>query len=497
MLFISKSAFATDIYHHWTFDECNESNPAYTIQSTPDSSFLPYDGKANFEFSSTNLITSPYKCLTTNLGKAQYLYYNSFFKINSSSDPNSNFFKGFKNLTISMNIFPVDFFGTILSKYEKGKEDKWLTTTSDGRVVFYLAGTCMSGFLYSNKKLIKNRLSSIVVTLDSQYIRLYIDGVLDISAPVAITNCSIKDGSGNFYIGRDPVRLIDQNAGFFQGYIDDVKIYNRALSAQEITALQPTLSALQIKVFLAGPYNTTTGLMKDSLRTGNLLPISQPYSISPFNYNGSERLLNNLLLASDNTAIVDWILVELRSKLDGKTVISRKAALVQRNGIVVDASTGSPLLVFNNISNTESYYVTVRHRNHLGIMTKTPVSLINGDIIDFTTPSTLTYGDNATYIKNNIAMMWSGDINQDNKIINAGPVNDVNVIAQTVLLAPNNTTQSTNYIVSGYLPTDLNFDGATIYQGPGNDTNAIMSSVLLHPQNTNYNSNYIIQGQLP
>jgi len=145
-----------------------------------------------------------------------------------------------------------------------------------------------------------------------------------------------------------------------------------------------TNQTLQLKVFLEGPFSAGTGSMSKTLNTSNLIPLAQPYNITPFNYAGTESL------ASLPTDMVDWVLVQLSSDpavTGNSDIVRSKAAVLLSNGSVVDP--GGTSLSFSGLSGS-SYYVIVRHRNHMAVVTPTAVSLSSGSTVDLTT-STLTY----------------------------------------------------------------------------------------------------------
>jgi hypothetical protein len=73
-----------------------------------------------------------------------------------------------------------------------------------------------------------------------------------------------------------------------------------------ITVLSLQLNAqifLNLKVFLEGPFNGTS--MNTSLNDQNLIPLSQPYNVSPWIFPGTEQVTT-----IPNSSIVDWILIE-------------------------------------------------------------------------------------------------------------------------------------------------------------------------------------------
>lgn len=124
---------------------------------------------------------------------------------------------------------------------------------------------------------------------------------------------------------------------------------------------------VSLKVMLGGPYDADTGLMSDQLRTLNLIPTHSPYAGT------TDKVTASILSVTGNNAIVDWVRVELRSPQDENEVLYTRAALLQRDGDVVDVDGVSPVSFPDAVPG--DYYVCVSHRNHLGVMTATAMSL--------------------------------------------------------------------------------------------------------------------------
>jgi len=80
-----------------------------------------------------------------------------------------------------------------------------------------------------------------------------------------------------------------------------------------------------------------------------------------------------LAITGDN-AIVDWVLVELRSSTNPRARSIAKAALLQRDGDVADPLSNEAHLRIPNVQEG-SYYVSLRQRNHLGVMTQDSILL--------------------------------------------------------------------------------------------------------------------------
>lgn len=309
--------------------------------------------------------------------------------------------------------------------------------------------------------------------------------------------------TGELSFVKEPDFEAPLDAGNDNVYDIDVRVMDdqglSSVSSLKIAVTDDKLNdgiSLQTKVLLQGPYAGSTGLMQDSLRSLGLLPITQPYTADPFNYQGTEQLNLDLATVTGKDAIVDWVLVELRDAAQPNTVIAGKAALVQRDGDVIDATTGSTVLNFKGLA-AGNYVVSLRHRNHLGVKTAAAVAFNTTPVvIDFSQTATLVAGAHARLESSSLALLWAGDVTHDARLILIGVGSDTNAILTTVLKAPKNLGLNSSYRLLGYLDTDLNMDGNTLFIGPSNDNNVLLGNVFLFPSNTNKNSNYIVVGGL-
>ena len=90
--------------------------------------------------------------------------------------------------------------------------------------------------------------------------------------------------------------------------------------------------------------------------------------------------------------------------------------------------------------------------------------------------------------------MWSGDLNQDGRVIFQGPGNDVFDIFQSVLFDANNKKLIPNFVSRGYSNSDFNMDGKVLFQGPDNDAAALLfHTILSSPENGHFFSNFILK----
>lgn len=300
-----------------------------------------------------------------------------------------------------------------------------------------------------------------------------------------------KDGDGladgmELELGTDPANNDTDRDGIIDG--EEIKSGSSPLKADSIK--------LQVKALLQGAYNDTDKLMHDDLRSKQLLPHIQPYAAAPTFYQGQEQITDYLLATSGQDAPVDWVLIELRDARDMTVIKYRFAALLQRDGDVI-AVDGKTDLLLTNIA-VGPYYVVLKHRNHLGVMSAQAINLnAASTLIDFTQASTATYGQEARLIVGNTALLWAGNANDDDKVIVSGPMNDISEILTTILVNSDNIGISTNYRLTGYYKTDINLDGLTIFAGAANDIDVLLGNILLYPLNGSLSANYIIKQQVP
>ncbi len=235
------------------------------------------------------------------------------------------------------------------------------------------------------------------------------------------------------------------------------------------------LSGVQLntKALLQGAYSGTQ--MNDNLRGASLIPLTEPYtSLSGFTHinGGGETVTNTVLAITGNDAIVDWVFLELRDKTTPANIQHTRSALIQRDGDIVDFDGTSPV-IFSGAS-ADDYYVAVRHRNHLGIRTSSPVSLSEAAIsLDFTNSATLTFGSNARQdLGGGVLGMWGGNANENTSVRATGPAS-INDYSSLLNYLGTPTTIRTNV----YVPQDLNMDGNVRTTGPPaiNDYSKLLS----------------------
>ena len=229
---------------------------------------------------------------------------------------------------------------------------------------------------------------------------------------------------------------------------------------------------VSVRAMLQGPYNAGTGKMKDDLRFKGLLPAAQPYNVPAFgNYNGGETVAQAVLNVTGDNAIVDWVLVELRDKATPSTIVARRAALIQSDGDIVDLDGVSPVRFIGPAP--DDYYVAVRHRNHFGVMTGSPMGISHVAAgADFTNPTFTTYGTDARKVQGGKAWLWCGNSVADQVMRYSGANND----RDPILVAVGGVVP-TNVVLNVYANTDVNMDGDIVYSGGANDREPILQNL--------------------
>lgn len=193
--------------------------------------------------------------------------------------------------------------------------------------------------------------------------------------------------------------------------------------------LGPSAPKVSAKIFLEGNYSPTNGNMSDILRSSSLIPSATPYTSPNYNFGsgtGGESINAFLFTPATTDAVVDWVFVALRSTAAGNPIVSARCALLQRDGDIVDLDGRSPVS-FPGAGNG-SYYVSIRHRNHLGIRSLNTLSLTATSIaIDFTTTNSIALGTSNALkrMTDGTYVLFSGDFNVDGQIQIGGDLDGI------------------------------------------------------------------------
>ncbi|MBN1339500.1 MAG: hypothetical protein JXA03_09260 [Bacteroidales bacterium] len=200
---------------------------------------------------------------------------------------------------------------------------------------------------------------------------------------------------------------------------------------------------MNLKAYLEGPFDQTN--MATDLNSQGIIPLAQPYNKPPWNYAGTESVAS-----IPNADVVDWILVELRETTGSvytaisDSVVGRKACFLIKNGNI-RALDGISNPVFDIVVN-DNLYAVLWHRNHLGIMSSTPLTA-SGNLYsyNFSDSKFKVFGAGLAHkeVAPGVWGMTGGDGDSDSQVTN-GDKNGVWV------------GQSGN---AGYMNGDFNCDG--------------------------------------
>jgi len=214
-----------------------------------------------------------------------------------------------------------------------------------------------------------------------------------------------------------------------------------------------TRLVVELKAFLEGPF--ASGLMGDALRTFSLIPTTEPYTVlsgfTHFGRGGGEMVDPSVFTITGSNAIVDWVFLELRKGAASSNILDTRSALIQRDGDIVDVDGISPVAFLGMAD--DGYYVAIRHRNHLGVRSATPLTLpLATPPYDFST---------------GLSQVWTDPLNSSNP-----PMQDLDGTSYGLFQADVNSSgtvnvadlfltrdQSTPNQNTVYLGTDVNMNG--------------------------------------
>ncbi len=239
------------------------------------------------------------------------------------------------------------------------------------------------------------------------------------------------------------------------------------------------VTVVAVQAYLQGPYVSAVQLMHDSLRVQGLIPLTEPYTnITNFTHvgGGGETTTADVLTVTGNNAIVDWVFLELRDTTNPALVLATRSALLQRDGDVVDVDGVSP--VNFPIAGDVFYYVTVRHRNHLGAQIGDPAfhpacNAFETDFRNLLPANSYQFNglNNAQRLISGKYALWAGNGRVDFQLKYNGSNNDRSAILSVVGLA------TPNAVMPGYNLADYNLDGVVKYNGSANDRNVLLGNV--------------------
>jgi len=174
-----------------------------------------------------------------------------------------------------------------IAKYTAPNADWWVSTPGNNSIHFWLKNASgVSKSAYSITPLSLYTWYNLVVVYDGAYMTIFINGVLD-STPIAQSGNIPK--TSILTIGR----FVQPTGYSFNGLIDEVRIYNRALSASEIAVMYNT--SLRTKAMPV--------ILNQTASVGNVINRTR------INYTGQDVLNNASIYARQNSTTA-WTLIQ-------------------------------------------------------------------------------------------------------------------------------------------------------------------------------------------
>ena len=210
--------------------------------------YWPFNGNANDESGNGNNGTVNGATLTSDRNgnaNSAYSFSNNYILVPSSSLFNSN------NLSVSMWVSSSNIqrqFALIRLTYTNASNEHFgigfndLASYGVENIAKYNNPNCIAGNGWQKNEKIQNIMDSnfhhVVGTINGNTLKLYIDGVLVKTMTTAYSQTS-SCWNGDLQIGRN----WSSNPNYFIGKIDDIGIWNRALTDQEISNLYNSLNS--------------------------------------------------------------------------------------------------------------------------------------------------------------------------------------------------------------------------------------------------------------
>ena len=170
---------------------------------------------------------------------------------------------------------------------------------------------------------------------------------------------------------------------------------------------------VDVRLFLQGPFIVSNAAMRTDLASKGWLPTTSPYY-------GDIYSATNI-----PSNVVDWTLVEFLTSTSSAPILSRPA-LLGSDGYVMSENGCTGILLALPAT---SYYVRVKHRNHLAVMTAEKIMLTGqATMVDFASdPAFILGGTNGVVqVGSNIWALRAGDVDGDGEITVAD--SDIGVI---------------------------------------------------------------------
>ncbi len=223
---------------------------------------------------------------------------------------------------------------------------------------------------------------------------------------------------------------LDSSGEYFEATIDENGLYAMVTTGSPTSSPSP----FSVRAFLQGPYQSETSEMCTFLAHANRLPYQSPFDESSIPFEGVPD------------SLVDWMVLELLPEVDAEPAW-QTSVLVSETGWLC---TPEGETTFEPGVEGESYYIRLRHRNHLPTVSATKMTLSPSVHSVYRFSSTGTRFHPSTpgqFLETDCWGLTAGDMNQDGHLTTEDYViwyNQKDISTEGGLL---------------YLQGDLNLDG--------------------------------------
>jgi hypothetical protein len=179
---------------------------------------------------------------------------------------------------------------------------------------------------------------------------------------------------------------------------------------------------LDVAVFLEGALVTEDFSMTTNLNKLGYLPgqkpkaffgkttvSGQPYKKNPWNYQGKEGVAKENKPYQYPLEVVDWVLISLRQNEHASSTVYTSSALIYKDGSIKLAPDAPNCKLDIN----DQYYLVVEHRNHLAVMSNSPISGKDG-VLSYDFRYSPSFEEGQKSIKDGIYAMYAGNADQVN-----------------------------------------------------------------------------------
>ena len=204
-------------------------------------------------------------------------------------------------------------------------QDRYLDMTSTGQIRFHINHSSGNYFIYSSPGKNDGNWHSVACSFGSNGMSLYVDGILEATD----SNNQVTSYNGYWRAGG----LNDTGSSSLIGFIDDIGIWNRSLTQQEITDLNNAVNCAT---------NLTINPTNNQLQTGNTAVFSASTSGPNPSYvwqsdfgQGFQSLNNNGNYAGTNTGTLNIANVQLSNHNQPIRVITTSGNCIDTSNVAV------------------------------------------------------------------------------------------------------------------------------------------------------------------